>query len=111
MADRVTERENTKRVAIANTIREQPTTPGTALNNGAVLLEQIEVAVHDHGREYIVLAVVEKKYQPFATWRRLIGIQELATGGYGPVDYCWSGTYHRDLEDALAEFDRRVENG
>lgn len=94
--------------AVDHAIRNAKTSPGWLIPNGATLLLQKKIAVKEHGVEFIVLCVVQNTFQPYVTWRRFIGAEQLADGqSYGPLDYCFLGNYHRDLDSAIEDFNER----
>jgi hypothetical protein len=90
-----------------DSIRNAKKNPGQELPNGAVILAQRRLKEQDHGDEYLVLAV-QPGFQPFVVWRRLIGTQHGAVHEFLPLDYCWAGGYHRDLADAIREYEERT---
>jgi hypothetical protein len=94
--------------AVRSAINDAKTKPGWLVPNGATLLAQFQVGEQPHGVDYIVLCVTTG-HTPFVTWRRFIGAEQLADGhSYGPLDYCWSGNYHRTLEAAIADYRERI---
>jgi hypothetical protein len=94
--------------ALAEATRKAARQVGDVMSNGGTILAIHKVSEDDRTREYVVLALVPG-YQPFVTWRYVIGITDLATGGYGPTSpYCWAGDYHRDLGAALDSFNIRT---
>jgi len=85
--------------------------PGTSLPNGAILLAETVVREQDHRRNSIVLCVVPGAVSPFVTWHRCVANDfRYATGGTYVDEYCYIGHYHRTLDDATAEYAKRVEH-
>ena len=85
--------------------------PGGLLENGAMLLAERVLTSYVGERISIVLAF-KRGYQPFVVWSRVVRTTEridttkhLVKPDY--VDYCVSGGYHRELEDAIREFNER----
>lgn len=98
--------------AIKDAIRKAPTTVGADLSNSARILRIEEIQRYDHGVEYCLLAVASGGgYQPFIVWNYMVGITQLADGqNFSPVSpYCYNGSYHRELEDAMKDFEQYVE--
>lgn len=94
--------------ALDTAIREAKTKPGMVMPNGATILQQTEVAANEWGKDYIVLAVYQG-FQPYVVWKRCIGIEQKADGrSYGSLDYCVFGDYHRDLNDAICSYEKRI---
>jgi hypothetical protein len=60
-----------------------------------------------NGHEYVVLALVPNNFQNFVVWRRCVGTGQRATGGYDLQDYCYLGSYHRNLTEALRSTTRQ----
>jgi hypothetical protein len=95
--------------------------PSQAIANGAILLKESEAEIvdasddsylYDVRRTSVVICMKpEPSNQPFCVWRRTVGLTQLANGGYGKVEYCEAGGYHRDLEQALEDFSYRTEEG
>lgn len=82
------------------------TKPGKVLPDtvGAIMLAETVVRMYDHRRDSIVLVVCEGRFQPFATWQRIV------TNDNGKLDdYCIIGHYKFTLEDALKEYVERVD--
>lgn len=105
----MTEIFHTTKAALNEALRREPSRPGDQLHNGAMIVKIAEVSRdEDRAVEYVILAV-HKGFQPYVTWRYVIGIDQLATGGFRPMpSYCWAGDYFRDLNEALGSFDGRV---
>lgn len=102
-------KEETRNKAIRDAVRNSSKVPGRKLgSNDGIILQQALIKENEWANEYIVLALVEGNFQPFVTWKRTVGVQQLADGKYGPIEYCWSGEYHRDLMKALMDFESRV---
>jgi hypothetical protein len=90
--------------ALRKAHHDAATTVGAEMSNGGTILAIKKIDEDDRTIEYIVLALV-KGFQNFVTWRYVVGITDLATGGYGPTSsYCWSGDYFRDLGEAYQNF-------
>jgi hypothetical protein len=102
-------REEQRYDAILQAVRERKLAVGRKMPNEGIILMHSLIAEHEWANEYMVLAIVEGQFQPFVTWRRTIGVEQKADGSYGPIEYCWSGGYHRRLSDAIDDFVRRVE--
>lgn len=86
-----------------------PHRAGEVLPNGAVILDEITIRVFDYRRDSIVLALTNSPYTPFVTWVRLVTSDSpVSSGMYVIVDTCAFGNYHSEIEDAVAEFHKRV---
>jgi len=89
---------------------------GDKLPNGGVILDEVVIKGWDHGdnqRESVVLCVTSG-VQPFVTWYRIVTTREDRDPDAGPVgrkavDFCESGHYHTDLDNAVLEFRQRVQ--
>jgi hypothetical protein len=99
--------------ALTQSIRENHPIVGKENRaNHALVLAETLIHEHEHGNEYIVLCITPGSFQPFVTWRMMVTTQQLADGNHGPLVYCFSGEYHRELERALSNYQQRVdENG
>jgi hypothetical protein len=106
-----------REAALRKARNDAPTVVGRMLPNGAVILAIAPVWEDEYSTEYVVLAVNEG-FQPFVTWRYVVGITERATssGGhnasdYLPVTYCTYGRYFGrgidGLQDAIRSFEER----
>lgn len=95
-----------KRRCLLVALNQAPSTPGSELPNHGTILAQRLHRERDHGNEYIVLAVTVG-YQPFVVWRREVGVERLATGGWRGFDACFSGDYYTELADAIAGYEER----
>src|SRR4051812_36366374 len=86
-----------------------PMMAGDVLPNGAVILDEIVIRTFDYRRDSIVLAMTNSRHSPFVTWHRLITSDSpVASGMYRIMDSCAFGEYHREIEDAVEAFQKRV---
>jgi hypothetical protein len=95
---------------VKEAVRGANTKVGQPLKNGAIIIKQERVRETEYGNEYIVLAVWPG-FQPFKTWLRVIGVQQMADGNYGPLDYTTWGHAVGNLHEAIALFEQRVADG
>lgn len=104
------DKDKRKEIALRDALRDAKKAPGHKLPNGALILDSTSpVEVHTEGTESQVLALAEGNFQPFVIWHRTIGVQQLADGSYGPLDYCYAGLYFRNLFEAIKAWEREVE--
>ena len=82
--------------------------PGDKLPNHATLLANHWFKVGNEELLGIVLAV-RGGVEPFVTWERSVCMTTTATGRDQQVDLTYWGHYFRTLDDALANYNRRVE--
>lgn len=84
--------------------------PGDKLPNHATLLQNYWFETREAEIVGIVLAVTGNKFsEPFATWERCVGVVPTATGGVQQIDITYLGHYFLTIEEALEDFNRRVE--
>jgi hypothetical protein len=101
--------ESKIKLAITQAVREvKPQVIGLTMPNGGVVLAAHQTGELEYGREYTVLAMVPGTFQPFVVWKRFVGVQQVANGGYSKLDYCFSGDYHADISEAVAAYGTRA---
>lgn len=102
-------KELQKRRALTDAQRNAKKKVGDQLGNGAIIIDQSDVIERtEEAHVYVVLAMVPDTFQPYVTWKRVVGIEQKADGNYGPgVDYCWAGGYHRNIVNAVADYQQR----
>jgi hypothetical protein len=81
---------------------------GDDLPNGARLLALRWTEVEENVMGGVVLAV-RSGHSPFVTWRRTVEVSLSATGHPFQTDSCFWGHYFNHLQDALNDFEERVE--
>lgn len=95
-------------IGVAEILPRIPWRLGEKLNNGAILLEKQVVRKYEFRYDVVVLALNPGAVEPFVTWHRVItSNSRRASGLYEYLDTCAHGHYHRDLDKAVEEFNRR----
>lgn len=77
---------------------------GQRLENGAIV-----ISVTKKGNRAIILALLPKIKEPYATWCRYCCKEPYVTWCY--EEFCMAGHYFGDIELALKDYKHRIEGG